>query len=40
MKADPYGKKRNETMYFYIDNDTQLQQLVGESSYTVTSRAP
>ena len=36
VKADPYDHKRNETMYFYTDNDTQLQQLVGESSYTVT----
>ena len=36
VKADPYDNKRNETMYFYTDNDTQLQQLVGESSYTVT----
>jgi len=34
--ADPYDNKRNETMYFYIDNDTKLQQLVGSSSYTVT----
>ena len=24
MKADPYDNKRNETMYFYTDNDTQL----------------
>ena len=36
VKADPYDNKRNETMYFYTDNDTQLQQLVGKSSYTVT----
>jgi hypothetical protein len=36
VKADPYDNKRNETMYFYTDNDTQLQQLVGESSYTLT----
>ena len=36
VKADPYDNKRNETMYFYTDNDSQLQQLVGESSYTVT----
>jgi len=36
VKADPYDNKRNETMYFYTDNDTQLQQLVGESSYAVT----
>jgi hypothetical protein len=35
VKADPYDNKRNETMYFYTDNDSQLQQLVGESSYTV-----
>jgi len=34
--ADPYDNKRNETMYFYTDNDTKLQQLVGGSSYTVT----
>ena len=27
VKADPYDNKRNETMYFYTDNDTQLQQL-------------
>jgi hypothetical protein len=36
VKADPYDNKRNETMYFYTDNDTSLQQLVGESSYAVT----
>ena len=36
VKADPYDNKRNETMYFYTDNDTQLQQLVGKTSYTVT----
>jgi hypothetical protein len=36
VKADPYDNKRNETMYFYTDNDTKLQQLDGKSSYTVT----
>ena len=36
VKADPYDNKRNETMYFYTDNDTGLRQLVGESSYAVT----
>ena len=36
VKADPYDNKRNETMYFYTDNDSQLKQLVGESSYAVT----
>jgi len=36
MKADPYDNVRKETMYFYTDNDTQLQQLDGKSSYTVT----
>ena len=36
VKADPYDNKRNETMYFYTDNDTQLQQLSGKSSYAVT----
>jgi hypothetical protein len=36
VKADPYDNKRNETMYFYTDIDTQLQQLVGTSSYAVT----
>ena len=36
VKADPYDNKRNETMYFYTDNDSQLGQLVGESSYEVT----
>src|SRR5262249_41717245 len=35
-KADPYDNKRNETMYFYTDNDSQSQQLVGKSSYAVT----
>jgi hypothetical protein len=35
VKADPYDNKRNETMYFYTDNDT-LQQLDGKSSYEVT----
>jgi hypothetical protein len=36
VKADPYDNKRNETMYFYTDNDSNSQQLVGESSYAVT----
>jgi hypothetical protein len=36
VKADPYDNKRNETMYFYTDTDTQLHQFVGESSYSVT----
>jgi hypothetical protein len=36
VKADPYDNKRNETMYFYTDTDTQSQQLVGKSSYAVT----
>ena len=36
VKADPYDNKRNETMYFYTDNDTNSQQLVGQSSYAVT----
>ena len=36
VKADPYDNKRNETMYFYTDGDTKLQQLVGESSYALT----
>jgi len=36
VKADPYDNKRNETMYFYTDNDSQRQQLMGESSYIVT----
>jgi len=36
VKADPYDNKRNETMYFYTDNDTQGKQLDGKSSYTVT----
>jgi hypothetical protein len=36
VKADPFDNKRNETMYFYTDNDTELQQLDGKSSYTVT----
>jgi len=34
--ADPYDNKRNETMYFYTDNDSELQQLNGKSSYEVT----
>ena len=29
VKADPYDNKRNETMYFYTDNNSQLRQLVG-----------
>ena len=29
-KADPYDNKRNETMYFYTDNDSNSRQLVGE----------
>jgi len=36
VKADPYDNKRNETMYFYTDDDTQLGQLDGKSSYMVT----
>ena len=36
VKADPYDNKRNETMYFYTDNDTQMKQLVGELPYEVT----
>jgi hypothetical protein len=36
VKADPYDNKRNETMYFYTDNDSQGKQLDGMSSYTVT----
>ncbi|MCP9799888.1 DUF1254 domain-containing protein [Synechococcus sp. RedBA-s] len=36
VKADPYDNKRNETMYFYTDNDTKGQQLVGGSAYAVT----
>ena len=36
VKADPYDNKRNETMYFYTDNDSKLQQLEGKSSYAVT----
>jgi len=36
VKADPYDNKRNETMYFYTDNDSDSRQLVGESSYAVT----
>ena len=36
VKADPYDNKRNETMYFYTDNDTQLEQLLGELAYEVT----
>ena len=34
--ADPYDNKRNETMYFYTDTDSKLQQLAGSSSYAVT----
>ena len=36
VKADPYDNKRNETMYFYTDNDTASQQFVCKSSYAVT----
>jgi len=36
VKADPYDNKRNETMYFYTDNDSELHQLVGKASYAVT----
>ncbi len=35
VKADPYDNKRNETMYFYTDNDSDSRQLVGESAYAV-----
>jgi hypothetical protein len=34
--ADPYDNKRNETMYFYTDNDIKGQPLDGKSSYAVT----
>ncbi len=34
--ADPYDNKRNETMYFYTDNDSKGRQLDGKSSYAVT----
>ena len=34
VKADPYDNKRNETMYFYTDNDTASRQLVGEVART------
>jgi hypothetical protein len=33
--ADPYDNKRNETMYFYTDDDSQLRQLDGNTSYAV-----
>jgi hypothetical protein len=36
VRADPYDNKRNETMYFYTDNDSQFRQLEGKSSYAVT----
>ena len=36
VKAYPYSNRRNETVYFYTENDTQEQPLVGKSSYTVT----
>lgn len=36
VKADPYDNKRNETMYFYTDSDTEGRQLSGKSSYAVT----
>jgi hypothetical protein len=36
VKADPYDNKRNETMYFYTDNDTQSEQLIGMASYAIT----
>jgi len=34
--ADPYDNKRNETMYCYTDNDSQLRQLDGNASYAIT----
>jgi hypothetical protein len=36
VKADPYDNKRNETVYFYTDNDSQLRQLDGTSTYAIT----
>ena len=36
VKAYPYSNRRNETMYYYTSNDSQMQPMVGESSYTVT----
>jgi hypothetical protein len=34
--ADPYDNIREETAYFYTDTDSELTQLDGDSSYTVT----
>ncbi len=36
VAADPYDNKRNETMYFYTDGDSQSKQLIGSLSYAVT----
>ena len=36
VKAYPYSNKANETIYFQAANDSQLQPLVGKSSYEVT----
>ncbi len=36
VKAYPYSNKSNETIYFQAANDSQLQPLVGKSSYEVT----
>src|SRR5271166_4682731 len=36
VKADPYDNKRNETMYFYTDDDSKSHPLMGNASYTVT----
>ncbi len=36
VKAYPYSNKRNETVYYYTENDSKSQALVGKSMYEVT----
>jgi len=40
VKADPYDNKRNETMYFYTDSDSNAQQFDGTWKPPVVSRVP
>ena len=36
VKAYPYSNKRNETVYYYTENDSKSTALVGKSTYEVT----
>ena len=36
VKSFPYANRRKETMYYYTSNDSQMQPMVGKSTYEVT----